>query len=83
MKWLAIRDSRGRESRTLFFVGGTIFGLWAALALLSGAFVWGWPAISANEYATAVATICTALIAVLGAWLGREWIDKKRGGSDV
>jgi hypothetical protein len=62
-----IKDSRGRESRTLVFV-------WIAFAVLvikfavSGITVYGLklPAMGALEFGGAFA-------AILGAWLGREW----------
>lgn len=65
-----IKDSRGRESRTLLFVTAALcvllvkFAL-AGLALLGQKF----PTMTGLEFAGAFG-------AVLAAWLGREWTDK-------
>ena len=64
--WFTVRDSQGRESRTLFFVGMTWLMLTArfALGMLPDAWV---PTILLADYAASVSL-------VLGIWLGREWI---------
>lgn len=77
-RFLAPRDSRGRESRTLFFVAVTVGLLWAAVGLLLWGFWAGRPPMAATEFAAALATLCGALVALLGAWLGREWIADRR-----
>lgn len=66
-----VRDSRGRESHTLLFVA-------AALAVLLPKFALGgltlgalaMPPMTGGEFAT-------AFVAILGAWLGREWTEKR------
>lgn len=68
MGMFTVRDTKGRESRTLFFVA-------ASWLLVSGRFLLSmWPPVglpmTANEYAMAVTMI-------LGIWLGREWIKSE------
>lgn len=78
--WLKPRDSRGRESRTLFFVS-TAFALISirfALGGLGGDF----GGFRFEVGATAMIDYGTAVAAILAVWLGREWITKK-GGNDV
>jgi hypothetical protein len=66
-----IKDSRGRESHTLLFVG-----MAAVVLILKFAFasleVLGYkvPAMGAGEFGAAFA-------AVMVVWLGREWTEKK------
>ena len=67
MSWFKIKDSEGRESKTLSFV--TI----AFVAVNARAFtVWfgdALPPITLTEYGTSIA-------AILAIWLGREWVKK-------
>jgi hypothetical protein len=67
-------DSRGRESRTLFFVSVTSVLLWAAIISVIWKFVVH--PVDVVPFATAIATLCGALATVIGIWLGREWIRK-------
>lgn len=73
--WLKPRDARGRESRTLAFVGIT----WA---LMTARFVAGGFAVAVGDFrweiaATAMVDYGAAVAAVLAVWLGREWINKR------
>ena len=69
-----IRDSRGRESKTLAFVR-IAFGLvtlrfaLGGLALKGAGIDLAIPASSLSDYGAAVALI-------LAIWLGREWTEK-------
>lgn len=68
------RDARGRESRTLAFIGIGWTLVTAKFALDSFGPLLGYlptSPMSATEYAAVVA-------ALLAVWLGREWIDAKR-----
>lgn len=76
--FLSPRDSRGRESRTLFFVSITVALLWIAVGLMLWKFGWSEAGMAVTDFATALATICAALITVIGVWLGREWIADRR-----
>ena len=67
MSWLKIKDTQGRESRTLAFV--TIAFLAVNARAISVWFYDALPAITLTEYGTAVA-------ALLGTWLAREWVKK-------
>jgi membrane protein YdbS with pleckstrin-like domain len=67
-------DSRGRESRTLFFVAVTILFLWVALGLVCWKFVVH--PVEIMAFATAIVTLCGGVASVIGIWLGREWIRK-------
>ena len=70
-------DARGRESRTLAFVGCS--WLLVSLKFSADAFlpIFGigpfQPLVTITEYASVTA-------ALLAIWLGREWVDAKRGG---
>lgn len=66
-----IKDSRGRESRTLLFVALAALVLIYKFAV-AGLTIYGltFPTMSATEFGIAFA-------AVLAVWLGREWQDKK------
>lgn len=66
----SVKDSRGRESRTLFFVTVALVVLLPKF-FLSGLTVFGleFPSMTGGEFAAAFA-------AILAAWLGREWTDK-------
>lgn len=59
---MSLKDSRGRESTTLSFVGASWFAVTAM-------FMWKGSAAELASYGLAVA-------AILGIWLGREWTDK-------
>ena len=77
MTWGGIfhpKDTSGRESRTLFFVGVTIFLLWGALGLL----FWEFSVrdIDVVSFADSIVRICGAIVLVLGAWIGREWVKQ-------
>ena len=73
MSWFTVKDSRGRESRTLFlvavswlfistrFVLATFHGVVPALNDI--------PPFDPMEYAKATGVL-------LALWLSREWIDK-------
>lgn len=67
----AIKDSRGRESHTLLFVASALAVLLPKFALagltLHGVSV---PPMSGGEFAA-------AFVAILAAWLGREWQEKR------
>jgi hypothetical protein len=67
-----IRDSKGRESHTLLFVGLAALVLIYKFAV-AGTTLFGlnWPAMNAGEFGIAFA-------AILAVWLGREW-QKKPG----
>lgn len=68
--WLSM-DSRGKQSRTLFFVAVS----WAAVLIkfvIAGAHLGPlgtMPTMGAGEFGAAV-------MAILAIWLGREWTDK-------
>lgn len=66
-----IKDSRGRESHTLLFVGLAALVLIYKFAV-AGTSILGipWPAMGAGEFGLAFAGI-------LAVWLGREWTEKK------
>jgi hypothetical protein len=68
------QDSKGRESRTLFFVAVTILFLWVALGLVCWKFVIA--PVEIMAFATAVVTLCGGVASVIAIWLGREWIRK-------
>lgn len=79
--WLRPRDARGRESRTLAFVGIT----WL---IMTARFVLGGLGASLGDFkfeigATAMIDYGAAVAAVLAVWLGREWINGKKGDGDA
>ncbi len=76
--FLRPKDSSGRESRTLFFVSITVVLLWIAIGLMIWKFGWSEVDMAVTDFATALATVCAALVAVISAWLGREWIADRR-----
>lgn len=76
--FLRPRDSQGRESRTLFFISITAMLLWIAIGLMLWKFGWSEAGIAVTDFATALATVCAALVAVVSSWLGREWIADRR-----
>jgi len=61
-------DSRGKESKTLFFVTVSWLALLAKF-LLGGFF--SFPVISSAAFSAGV----TAILAI---WLGREWMEKNK-----
>lgn len=65
-----IRDSKGRESHTLLFVGLAALVLIYKFAV-AGTTLFGltWPAMNASEFGIAFA-------AVLAVWLARDWTEK-------
>jgi len=69
-----IKDSRGRESHTLFFVAAAnsvlLFKYGLAGLMLFG--IGPFPPMSAGEFGS-------AFVLILAAWLGREWTDKVAG----
>lgn len=74
--FLRPRDTRGRESRTLAFVGVT----WL---IMSARFVFGGLAADLSGFhfaidATPMIDYGTAVAAILAVWIGREWVDAKR-----
>lgn len=78
--WLRVKDTRGRESRTLAFVlvAFSLMSLRFALGGLGcdlGGFRFEVGVTSMIDYGAAVA-------AVLAVWLGREWINQ-RGDKNV
>lgn len=74
--FLRPRDSRGRESRTLAFVGITWLLMSARFALsgLSGDF----GAFRFEVGFTPMVDYGAAVAAILAVWIGREWVDSKR-----
>lgn len=72
---MALKDSRGAESKTLGFVtaswGVVLVKYMTAEMTILGVTV---PDMSTGEFGAAVTLI-------LGIWLGREWVDTKRGAS--
>jgi len=62
MSMLSVKDSRGRESTTLSFVGAS----WFAATVM---FMWKGGAAALGSYGAAVGLI-------LAIWLGREWTEK-------
>jgi len=62
MSMFSVKDSRGRESTTLSFVGAS----WFAVTVM---FIWKGSAADIMQYGTAVG-------AIMLIWLGREWTEK-------
>lgn len=84
--WGAIfrpKDSKGRESRTLFFVGCTVGLIWLAIAAEIWQFVEPGSTMSAGDFAQALVALVGAFAVAVGVWLGREWIDAKRDHGDA
>jgi hypothetical protein len=74
LKFFSVKDSRGRESRTLLFVA-------VAFTLISLRFMLGgldltWGAVHYVLAGSALLDYGAAVTAVLAIWLGREWIFK-------
>ncbi len=76
--WIRPHDARGRESRTLAIVGLSWLGVSARFTLDSLAPLFGLLPCSGSMTATEYAAVTAVL---LGAWLGREWVDAKRGNN--
>lgn len=76
--FLRPKDSRGRESRTLFFVSITVVLLWIAIGLMLWKFGWSEAGMAVTDFATALATISAAIVMMVGAWQGREWIKDRQ-----
>lgn len=76
------KDSKGRESRTLFFVGVTVGIVWccmvAGLAVFIVPLILKEPQrISFNEFATAEAILSGILTTIIGVWLSRDWMKDR------
>lgn len=76
------KDSKGRESRTLFFVGVTVGIIW--LCMLAGLIVFIVPfflnlppRISFSEFASSEAVFSGILSATIGIWLSRDWMKDR------
>lgn len=71
-----INDSRGKKSKTLFFVAASWAVLLVKFALGGLTTPMGvMPLIGANEFGIATGVI-------LAIWLGREWTEKVSRGSE-
>ena len=71
MNIFSVKDTRGRESTTLFFCSLSWLAILIKFIFASTkAFGIEWPAVTLTEFGGA-----TALI--LAIWLGREWTEKK------
>lgn len=81
-KFFSPVDTKGRESRTLFFVSVGIGLSWLAMAVCTVKFLWSDCAISAMDYATAIVALGGLSVALIGAWLGREWITNQSRFTD-
>lgn len=77
------RDARGRESRTLFFVGCTVGMIWLCVAAVIWKFARAGSDMPAEQFAAAIVLLVGAFATALGIWLGREWIDAKRSDGDA
>lgn len=71
----SLKDSRGRQSITLAFVGVSWLAVWLKFVFAGATLpLFGlMPPMSASEFGTAAALI-------LAIWLGREWTDKNTTG---
>lgn len=78
--WLKPKDVRGRESRTLAFVGLTWMLLCARFAM--GGFSIGLGPIHFEVGSTPMVDFGAAVAAVLSIWLGREFLREKKSGGD-
>lgn len=73
---LSMRDSRGRESKTLFFVA---IG-WAALVfkfILAG-MTFKYPPIDFTFAPMSAGEFGAAFAMIIGIWLGHEWQEKAK-----
>lgn len=75
-------DTKGRESRTLFFISVGIGLSWLAIVVCTVKFILSDCVMSATDYATAIVTLGGLSVALIGAWLGREWITDKKDSTD-
>lgn len=73
--WLKPRDTKGRESRTLAFVGLTWLLMTLRFAL--GGMSFDAFGVTVQIAQTAMIDYGTAVAAVLAIWLGREWMSKR------
>jgi uncharacterized membrane protein YhaH (DUF805 family) len=76
-KFFSPKDSKGRESRTLFFVSVTVSLIWIIIIAVTTSFVIQIPAITVTDLATAICSLGGLIVTLLGVWLGREWINNK------
>ena len=67
-------DSRGRESRTLFFVAAS----WGMVTLKFAVDAFGHLFGSAPVFPMSATEYAAVSAALIGVWLGREWVDAKR-----
>ena len=77
--WLKPRDSSGRESRTLFFVGFLMLLIFIALTVLIIKFIVG-EVVEFNGFSQAFSLIASLAVPVMGIWLGREWMNTRSKG---
>lgn len=76
---MCMKDTRGRRSKTLFFVTVT----WIAMLIK---FIAAGVTITVGEAVTSIAPMGatefgTGVAMVLAVWVGREWKDKEMNGS--
>ena len=72
-------DSRGRESRTLFFVAAS----WGMVTLKFAVDAFGHLFGSAPVFPMSATEYAAVSAALIGVWLGREWVDAKRNGGSA
>lgn len=74
------RDSSGRESRTLFFVSVSMIMIWLSMLVCCVRFLETYvfhdiPAsITILDFAQALSQLSLVQAAILGIWLGRDWV---------
>lgn len=81
MNWLKAfqpKNSRGQESRTLFFVGVSVVLVWlcmlALLLVFSVPFFMNKPLLmTVTEFAAAEGILAGLITGLMGIWLGHEW----------
>ena len=73
-------DARGRESRTLAFVGLSWLAVSAKFTLDNFGPLLGFGPFQNAMSATEYAAVTGALLAI---WLGREWIETRKGPPDA
>lgn len=81
MNWLKAfqpKNSRGQESRTLFFVGVSVVLVWlcmlALLLVFSVPFFMNKPLLmTVTEFAAAEGILAGLITGLTGIWLGHEW----------
>lgn len=79
--WLKPKDAKGRESRTLAFVG--ITWLIMTVRFVLGGLGADFGGFKIEIMQTHMIDYGAAVAAVLAVWLGREWINGKRGNGDA